>query len=978
VASPNQTTTYTVTGTGVNGCTAAASATVTVVPLPSLTVNPPAPVRCANGAGVSLTVSGGSQYLWQPATGLNTTTGQTVVATPSQTTTYTVRNTTPGCESQTTVTVTVHAAPQVTVTPSPAEVCPGESVVITASGTATSYLWSPPEGLNTTVGPTVAASPSQSMVYTLTAVAHGCTTTREVPVNVKAPVNLTAAAESWGICRGEATNVTVVGAQSYAWHPPGGVTQIGAGLYRLSPQTTTVYTLMGTTAGCTAQTTITITVEEPVTVTATAPPQPICPGTAATLQATGNGAQYVWSPPTGLNATTGATVTASPTQTTTYTVRAYSLGGFCVSAAATTVQVVPTPAIVPSIPPPTLCAGESVTVALTGAAQYEWNPSLEGGAAQGNNTFVLSPAQTTVYTISGISSNGCPVRLEYAVRVNPLPEVTVTAERTSLCRGESIRLEATGAVMYEWYPGGEVHSGPYRTVKPQETQTYTVVGTDANGCRDTTQITITVAPRPRITAMPPEAVCEGETARIAATGASVYRILPDGAEGDTAVFHPERSGFYRLEGTNEYGCKDTVSVYVRVNALPQLTIKPAEAKICAGETLVLTASGAVRYAWKDETGEGLGEGDTLIFAPPRTQTIILEGTDANGCPNVKLTTITVLGLPEAYEFPDTAVCRGESVRIQPHSHADILFRVFSMPTGGRSLTSELVRHWDTPPVEIQRTYWLETVKDGCVSAYRTPVTVTPLPRPFVPDLPVQTVCKGKELTLSLPDTLHYLWVLPEVGDVHRGPTLHFRADSTTTFYVYSDNGTCNGWRPAKVRIVVYPEPGLVIAAAPDTLYAGEPVTFTAYADTNVIGFLWEVNGKNYYGNPMTFVFPDSGGFDLKLTAYTTEGCVYIFTKNVGVREPNVIPGFPDAFTPNGDGINDVYELKFRNAPRRFEMRIFDRWGMQVAYSTNPERIWDGMHPSGIPVPEGVYAFTLRLEMPNGIVVAKRGTITLLR
>ncbi|MCS7086152.1 MAG: hypothetical protein NZ534_08775, partial [Bacteroidia bacterium] len=707
---------------------------------------------------------------------------------PSQTTTYTVRNIAPGCETQTTVTVTVHSPPNVEVSPSAPEICYGESTTLVASGNATSYSWAPATGLSATSGSTVVANPLQSIVYTLTAVAAGCTTTREVAVVVKPPVNVTVAPQSLGICRGQGADVIATGAQNYFWQPSTGVTGLGPpGSYRLSPQTTTTYTLIGTASGCSGQTTTTVTVDTPPTVTATGPMHPLCPGEFATLSASGDGTSFVWQPSSGLiNGTTGANVVASPSQTTTYTVRAYSTNQLCVSEATVTVQVVPTPAITPSIPPPMLCAGESVAVALSGANNYQWNPPVEE-----NGIFILSPNQTTLYTITGISENGCPTRLEYLVTVHPLPQIRLESDRLTLCRGQSARLAAHGALSYQWAPSVPGHSDSGFTIQPQNTTTFTVVGTDANGCKDTAQITIVVHPRPTIVVRAPEPVCAGSAVVVAAEGATRYRVLPNGEEGNPARFVPQASGFYLVEGTDENGCRDTATVYVRVNPLPTLTISPANVKLCAGETAILTASGALAYVWKDESGEILGFGDSLKLSPHRTMVVILEGADSNGCSNATQTTITVLGLPEAYEFRDTAVCRGESVNIFARSGGEeIKFHVYSMPRGGRSLTPGPVGSWTTPPIERETVYWLETIREGCKSENRTPVTIKPLPRPTIQDLPVQTVCPGKEIVLTLPDTLSYVWVKSDGSHTILGPALALKAEESQAYFVYATDGVC--------------------------------------------------------------------------------------------------------------------------------------------------------------------------------------------
>ena len=102
-ASPDSTTTYTLYVTNPE-CSDSVDITVVVVPYPELTLTPDYPTTCNDEQAV-ITVSGANSYVWSPAAGLNTTVGSTVIATPEETTTYTVTGTTSTCSTDTTVTV---------------------------------------------------------------------------------------------------------------------------------------------------------------------------------------------------------------------------------------------------------------------------------------------------------------------------------------------------------------------------------------------------------------------------------------------------------------------------------------------------------------------------------------------------------------------------------------------------------------------------------------------------------------------------------------------------------------------------------------------------------------------------------------------------------------------------------------------------------------------------------------------------------
>src|SRR5258706_6380319 len=188
-ASPPVTTPYTVIGTDANGCSATASVTVTVNPLP-LVVSPPAPAVCY-GDSVVLTMSGAVNYHWLAQTGLSNPNGPdstTVTATPASSTTYTVTGfSAEGCSASITFMVIVNPNPIAIITPDgPLSFCPGEDVILTASG-GVSYLWS-----DASISSSITANTGGT--YTVIATdTNGCrgTASAIVTVNPNPPASLT-------------------------------------------------------------------------------------------------------------------------------------------------------------------------------------------------------------------------------------------------------------------------------------------------------------------------------------------------------------------------------------------------------------------------------------------------------------------------------------------------------------------------------------------------------------------------------------------------------------------------------------------------------------------------------------------------------------------------------------------------------------------------------------------------------------------
>lgn len=330
-ASPASTTTYTVTVTG-GGCPAAtASVTVSILPAIVPTVSDDVQI-CSGGSGTTLTAGGGSTYSWSPSTGLSSSTGETVTANPALTTTYTVTVSSGTCPpASANVTVTVIEAPQASVSPD-ITICQGEQANLTASGGDT-YSWSPPEGLNTSNGPSVIAQPSGTTTYTLTASRTGCpSSTAQVTVRV-IPVSPPDAGEDTGICPGGFVVLQGTGADSYIWSPPDGLSCTDCPNPVARPESTTTYSLRSGSGECTTGTDmITVYVWELPTASA-GEPQSVPRGQSLTLNASG-GVAYRWIS----SNSTGESLVVSPQSNAVYCVEATDIHG-CTDTACVNITV---------------------------------------------------------------------------------------------------------------------------------------------------------------------------------------------------------------------------------------------------------------------------------------------------------------------------------------------------------------------------------------------------------------------------------------------------------------------------------------------------------------------------------------------------------------------------------------------------------------------------------------------------------------
>jgi hypothetical protein len=230
------------------------------------------------------------------------------------------------------------------------------------------------------------------------------------------------------------------------------------------------------------------------------PSAAICEGQSATLTASG-AHTYAWSPSTGLNTTTDASVLASPSSTQAYTVTGTSIHG-CTVTNTVTVTVHPLPNVNVSPSGTTaICLGSSVTLNASGAVSYVWSPATGLNQTSGSQV-TASPSSDQTYTVTGTSAQGCTQSAQVTVQVLPLPSVTLSG-LASTYQVNHPPVTLTGS------PPGGVFSGPGisgNTFNPAAAgiggpYSITYTYTDANGCtgsdvKQTTVINCAVPAQP--------------------------------------------------------------------------------------------------------------------------------------------------------------------------------------------------------------------------------------------------------------------------------------------------------------------------------------------------------------------------------------------------------------------------------------------------------------------------------------------------
>ncbi|MFN5674735.1 MAG: T9SS type A sorting domain-containing protein [Bacteroidota bacterium] len=198
--------------------------------------------------------------------------------------------------------------------------------------------------------------------------------------------------------------------------------------------------------------------------------------------------------------------------------------------------------------------------------------------------------------------------------------LNVSINSASICVGSSATLIANGASQYTWNTGAQ---SPSIIVSPTTTTQYSVL-VFSNGCQASANTTVSVFNYPVALSCNSPSICSGSFATLNASGANSYS-WSSGQNGAQIVINPSVSGTYTLFGTNGGVCTSSVSVFVYVEALPQISVS-GPSLICIDETHTITAQGAQQYSWNAIPG-----GSTYIISPTSPGTISIFGSSNLGC-----------------------------------------------------------------------------------------------------------------------------------------------------------------------------------------------------------------------------------------------------------------------------------------------------------------------------------------------------------
>jgi len=918
---------------GTGSCATSDAGLVRVLPLPSLTVEPDFGV-CANLPAVPLTATpangawsgagtSGPPYGFDPGT----------VPPGQHALTYTFTGTN-GCTASATSIATVFPLPVAAFSHDPIA-CAGQPLAFVNSSTgATGWQWSFGDG-----GTSTDRDP-----------AHGYAGTGNWPVTLTAT-------NAYGCSDTFHGTATVHGTPSASF-------------------------ALGTTTGC-----------GPLDV-------------ALTNTSAGDGAQYLWDFG-GLGTATDRdpapyTFPADPFGIATYAVTLRVTNTCGTDATSAPVTVMPTPTADFSHGAATHCSHADVLFTNNSHGlpdSFRWDFGDGNSSGEPNPTVVhayRSGASVAVpYTVSLVAGNACGMDTARKT-ITILPNQVNAAFNPSTTRGcgplaVGLTQLSTGDTAWHWDFGDGTTSALREPVHTFTTPgTYTIHLT-AFGCGrgdHSVDLTVLAPPQAAFTHTPASACAGGPISFTDLTAGAVGQVWDFGDGGTSGLAAPTHAyasgGTYTvtLTVTAANGCTGTATRAITVLDTPTAAFTPDPGSGCTSLDVLFrnTSADAASHAWDF----GNGATSTLreprhVFAITGTYTVTLVATHANGCRDTATAQVTAHPLPQsAFTLSAQQSCVSPAtVRAVNNSQGASAY-AWDFGNGQVSTLAAPDITFATPG---SYTISLTAVNVfGCTSTSSAVFTVHPTPVADF-DRNLREVCAGSPIafTHSSANSGSFRWWFGDGGSsTAASPTHTYRAAGTyDVTLVVTGAGGCTDTLTVPGAVVVHPTP---VADFSHDVSSGTPnvVRFTNRS-TGASEHVWDFGDGEGSGDrdPAHLFTADGGRFTVCMEARNAFGCASTLCAPISVRgAPGVF--MPNAFTPDGDGVNDVFLPVYDGFQDwSVQLMVFNRRGQLVFETNRRDQGWDGRYNGGAEADPGVYVWKLVLT-GVGDVRDLGGHLTLLR
>lgn len=629
---------------------------------------------------------------------------------------------------------------------------------------------------------------------------------------------------------------------------------------------------------------------------------------------------------------------------------------------------------------------------------YEWQPAAGLSETSAANPFAR-PDTTTTYTLVITAGNGCksdPAQdpnSRVTVVVDSIPVVDAGMD-TLMCKGDTIQLMGTASITgpdfeYVWTPANTGFVSDPTAARPEvspdfSTLFFLVATSQATGCTSLADsVRVTVSPTPTVSAGPNRSICLQEQVQLQGSAlgdpdATLYEYewMPARGLSDPMVLspqaNPDTTTTYTLLATSPFGCgSNQASMTVTVKPSPLVDALTQDTLSCEGEAFALVAQAEftttppapITYTWRpDSSMLGNPNRARVEVAPTDATTYVVTASISGDCPSRDTVRVDITPRFEAMAEADTnVICSGEGVQLMASGGlGNPTYNWLPAETVNDATSATPTGRPDTT------TTFLVVVSEGaCADTAAVDVNVNPTPiADYFSSEP--SGCEGLAVSFfeSSSDALSFIWDFGDGSEVSNeaNPIHVFEASGSfpVTLTVVGAGGCESSVSTTTVTIAAPVEAGFVSSPGlgEELFLPGAEISLTD-ASTNAVEWIWDFgDGNGATGAAPTHTYTEAGSYEITLTAIGENGCLDRFSLGpLSVRLPELF--IPNVFSPNGDGINDLYQVQYLGG-EPFFLEVYDRWGNHHFESRNAADGWNGITPSGEPAKEGVYYYLVQI------------------
>jgi gliding motility-associated-like protein len=438
----------------------------------------------------------------------------------------------------------------------------------------------------------------------------------------------------------------------------------------------------------------------------------------------------------------------------------------------------------------------------------------------------------------------------------------------------------------------------------------------------------------------------------------------------------------KLLVTSQSGCTDTAlsSIPIKIISSPKIGIAGGNNScipvLSSFTGQVLTAdTSLLTWKWDMDNGKVYTQKDppAQLYPVARTYNIKATATNGSGCSSTVTKIIEAYPLPDIQASPDFWICKGMVITLNAKGGESYTW------TPSATLSCSNCASADAKPDSTTKYYVTGSSVHGCLNRDSVVLSVkTPFKMQVGPSV---SVCRGSSTIMSASGTDLYSWTPAQglnnshIAEPKASPseTTNYRVIGTDDLGCFSDTGY--------VSVKVYAIP-TVNAGEDKTINVGQTIDLIPQISADVTGVNWTPTSGVFRNN-----YPGIAAKPVESTEYTVEvvnegGCrardmvtVYVLCNNANVFIPNT-------FSPNNDGVNDIFYPRGTGLFTIKMMRIFNRWGDVVFEKgnmspNNASMGWDGTF-KGQQLNPDVFVYTIDVVCDNNTVLTYKGNIALIK